>query len=50
LNEEKDICSDYVSRYAIGANFVSEDFKKLKIAFPEDYIRFRNFTKSKILI
>lgn len=41
-DEGRDICSDYVSRYAVGAKFVSEEFAYLKIAFPQDYIRYMN--------
>lgn len=42
IDEDRDICSDYVSRYAIGAKFVNSSFNELKIAFPEDYYRFMN--------
>jgi len=45
-NETKDICSDYVSRYAQKIEVVYENFNKIPIAFPQDYMRFRNLDKT----
>lgn len=41
-DESHDICSDFVSQYQIDLNTVTEDFKQLRIAFPEDTIRYKN--------
>ena len=41
-NNNRDICSDFVSSYAINLEMVNEDFKKLRVAFPQDYIRYAN--------
>lgn len=38
----KDICSDFVSQYQIDLDLVTEEFKRLRIAFPEDTIRYKN--------
>lgn len=42
LNENRDICSDFVSDYAVSLNMMTHAFNKLQIAFPEDYIRYAN--------
>ena len=49
LSEERDICSDYVSRYACNLDLVTQKFKDKIIVFPEDYIRFLNIKNAKIL-
>lgn len=49
LNDEKDICSDYVSRYATNLNMVNDQFKSKTIVFPEDYIRYIDLDKSEII-
>jgi len=42
-DDGRDICSDYVSQYAIGVRAVLEEaFLKLRVAFPQDYDRFLN--------
>jgi len=42
-SENRDICSDFVSDYAINTGVVDkESFKKLRVAFPQDYERFIN--------
>jgi hypothetical protein len=41
LDERHDICSDFVSSYQINLKLVNEDFLKLRIAFPEDTIRYK---------
>ena len=41
-NNKRDICSDFVSTYAVNMQTVTEDFKKVRIAFPGDYLRFIN--------
>jgi hypothetical protein len=38
----RDICSDFVSQYQVDLNIVTEEFKGLRIAFPEDTIRHKN--------
>lgn len=43
-DSERDICSDYVSEYALALNMVNKKaFEKLRVAFPEDYERFLKF-------
>jgi len=49
LNEERDICSDYVSRYACNLDLVTQKFEDKVIVFPEDYIRFLNKKNAQIL-
>ncbi len=44
-----DICSDYVKLYAMETKMVTDSFKHLKIAFPEDYFRFLNYENSVLL-
>lgn len=40
-SENKDICSDFVSDYAINTKIVKTvDFSTLRVPFPEDYLRF----------
>lgn len=40
LDESHDICSDYVSTYQVELKMVTDEFLKLRIAFPEDYMRY----------
>jgi len=40
LDESHDICSDYVSTYQVELKMVSDEFLKLRIAFPQDSIRY----------
>lgn len=47
--DEHDICSDYVSEYAVGLKMVTEDFTKRPIQFPQDYIRYRNLDSTLLL-
>lgn len=42
LNDSRDICSDFVSRYACNLDIVTQEFKDKSIVFPEDYIRYLN--------
>lgn len=42
LNDNRDICSDFVSRYACDLDLVNQKFKDKTIVFPEDYIRYMN--------
>lgn len=41
LDENRDICSDFVSDYMIKLGMLNEDFKKVRIAFPQDIIRYK---------
>lgn len=47
--DEHDICSDYTSNYAINLSMVTKDFEKLRLPFPQDYMRFNNKETTKIL-
>ena len=47
FDDTRDICSDFVSQYQVNIGMVSNIFKKLKIAFPQDAIR---YATSKTLI
>jgi len=49
LNDKRDICSDFVSDYQIKIGMVTNEFKKLKIAFPQDTIRYLNKENTIIL-
>jgi hypothetical protein len=49
LNPMKDICSDYVSEYAVNLNIVTNKFTDRKIQFPEDYIRYINGDNAKLI-
>jgi len=40
VNDRRDICSDYVSRYAVDTKMVTKEFEKVRIAFPADYLRY----------
>ena len=40
--EDRDICSDWVRRYAEGLDVVTEEFKKTLLVFPQDYDRYFN--------
>jgi hypothetical protein len=40
--EKRAICSSNVYQYAITLEIVTDEFKSLRIAFPQDYIRFLN--------
>lgn len=41
LDASHDICSDFVSQYQIDLGLVNEQFEKLRIAFPEDTLRYK---------
>lgn len=41
-DESHDICSDFVSQYQIDLNIVVEEFKHLRVSFPEDTLRYKN--------
>lgn len=45
LSDDRDICSSFVSAYAIGLEMVAFDFLKRKIAFPQDYFRYMKNAK-----
>jgi ribosomal protein S6 len=47
--DEHDICSDYVSEYAVNLHLVKKGFTELNIQFPQDYIRYRNLDNTKII-
>lgn len=47
--DEHDICSDLVREPAIIQNTVTEEFKKLRLPFPQDYLRYRNTLTTTIL-
>lgn len=49
-DENRDICSDYVSRYAINLSAVTSEFESLRIAFPQDFIRYRSIERTKLLV
>jgi len=40
LDESHDICSDYVSTYQVELKMVTDDFFKVRIAFPQDSFRY----------
>lgn len=40
LDESHDICSDYVSTYEVELKMVTDEFLKLRIAFPQDSMRY----------
>lgn len=42
LNDSHSICSHNVAQYAINIGIVTDEFKSLRIAYPEDYIRYLN--------
>jgi len=42
LNDNKDICSDFVSRFAVNLGMVTKGFLDKRIAFPEDYMRYKD--------
>lgn len=48
LNDNKDICSDYVSRYVVNLDMVTQTFKDKIIVFPEDYFRYLNLVNAKV--
>lgn len=50
LNDDRDICSDFVSRYACNLDLVNQKFKDKIIVFPEDYIRYLNNYNAIILV
>jgi hypothetical protein len=42
-SEDRDICSDFVSNYAVNTGIViKSEFDKLRVAFPQDYDRYLN--------
>jgi hypothetical protein len=49
LKYDKAICSSNDAQYAINLNLVTEEFKKLQIQFPQDYIRYLNKSNTKII-
>lgn len=49
LSEDRDICSDFVSRYAYNLDVVTQEFKDKSIVFPEDYIRYINEENANII-
>lgn len=49
LNEDRDICSDFVSRYACNLDLVNQKFKDKSIVFPEDYIRYINEENANVI-
>lgn len=46
LNDKQAICSHNVAQYAINSSIVTDGFKKLSIAYPQDYIRYLNVEKA----
>jgi len=49
-NDDADICSDTTANYTMSLQMVLiEKFIKLRIAFPQDYIRYRNLDHTKII-
>lgn len=40
--EKRDICSDWIRRYAEGIDVVTEVFRKTLLVFPQDYDRYFN--------
>ncbi len=46
-NDSRDICSDFVSQYQVNLGLLNNDFKKVRISFPEDTIR---YATEKVLI
>lgn len=47
--EKQDICSDYVSRYAINLELMCSEFKALRSIFPQDYERYLNPNNVEVL-
>lgn len=41
LDESHEICSDFVSQYQLNLGLLNEDFKKVRISFPQDTIRYK---------
>lgn len=48
LSDDKVICSSNDAKYVINLGIITEDFKNIKIQFPQDYIRYINLDKAKI--
>lgn len=48
-NDNYDICSDFVSKYAVNLGMVNEMFLRLRVAFPEDFMRYVNYKNVKII-
>lgn len=40
--DDRDICSDWIRRYAEGIDVVTEEFRKTLLVFPHDYDRYFN--------
>lgn len=48
-NDSRDICSDFVSRYAINLEIMYSEFNDLQIPLPQDYLRYINLNKVEII-
>lgn len=49
LKDDREICSDYVCRYASNLDIVTTEFKNKIIVFPEDYIRYVNDENANVI-
>lgn len=49
LSNKKKICSDYVKQYSQNLNIINEEFNKLVLPFPQDYLRYRNESNTKLI-
>ena len=49
MRDEHAICSSNDAEYAINIEIVTEEFKNLRIAFPQDYIRYMNKENVRII-
>lgn len=50
LNDERDICSDFISQYQIYLEMVTDVFKDKTIVFPEDGLRYINNKNVSIVV
>lgn len=41
FDETHDICSDFVSQYQVNLGLLNDDFKHVRISFPQDTIRYK---------
>lgn len=50
LDDSTSICSAYDAEYAMNLGMVTDEFKKLKIAFPQDFLRYLDTNNAKIIV
>jgi hypothetical protein len=49
LNNDRAICSSNDAKYAINLGIMTDEFAKQRIQFPQDYIRYLNADKARVL-